>query len=85
MGVALTDEADQEHLEAAYGVLAAEARERSPEYAPKTVSTDGWFATSNAFQSLFTTIVPILCFLHGFLKISMNDRKIEGQEDFPCK
>ena len=75
LGVALTDEADQEHLQAAYGVFAQEARELLPEYSPQTVSTDGWFATSNAFQALFTTIVPILCFLHGFLKIRDRCRK----------
>lgn len=75
LGVALTDEADQEHLQAAYGVFEQEARELSPEYAPQTVSTDGWFATSNAFQALFANIVPILCFLHGFLKIRDRCRK----------
>ena len=69
LGVALTDEADQKHLQPAYGVFAAEARELSPEYQPKTVNTDGWFATQNAFKALFTGIVPILCFLHGFLKV----------------
>jgi hypothetical protein len=75
LGVALTDEADQEHLQEAYGVFAQEARELSPQYAPQTVNTDGWFATSNAFQALFSTIVPILCFLHGFLKIRDRCRK----------
>lgn len=69
LGVALTDEADQTHLQEAYGVFAAEARELSPEYQPKTVNTDGWFATQNAFMALFPSIVPILCFLHGFLKV----------------
>jgi len=69
LGVALTDEADQEHLQTACGVFAQEARELSPEYAPQTVNTDGWFATSNAFQALFKTIVPILFFLHGVLKV----------------
>lgn len=75
LGVAITDEADQPHLQAAYGVFAAEARQLSPKYAPKTVNTDGWCATSNAFQALFTTIVPILCFLHGFLKVRDRCRK----------
>lgn len=69
LGVALTDEADQTHLEEAYGVFAKEAKELSPNYQPKTVNTDGWWATQNAFKALFTGIVPILCFLHGFLKV----------------
>lgn len=69
LGVALTDEADQTHLQEAYGVFASEAREVAPSYQPKTVNTDGWFATQNAFKALFAGIVPILCFLHGFLKV----------------
>jgi len=69
LGVALTKEADQAHLQEAYGVFAEEARQLSPDYQPKTVNTDGWFATQNAFKALFTGIVPILCFLHGFLKV----------------
>jgi hypothetical protein len=75
LGVALTDEADQAHLQEAYGVFAQEARELSPQYAPETVNTDGWWATSNAFQALFPLIAPILCFLHGFLKVRDRCRK----------
>ncbi len=78
LGVALTDEADQKHLQAAYGVFATEAKELSPEYQPKTVNTDGWFATQNAFKALFTGIVPVLCFLHGFLKV--RDRCYKDHE-----
>jgi hypothetical protein len=69
LGVGLTESADEEHLTAAYGEFATEAREVTPEYAPKTVSTDGWPATQNAFQACFAAITVILCFLHGFLKI----------------
>jgi hypothetical protein len=75
LGVALTDMADDAHLEAAYGNFAAEARDIAPEYAPKTVNTDGWAATRNAFRALFGTISVILCFLHGFLKIRDRCRK----------
>ena len=78
LGVALTDEADQAHLQEAYGVFAEEARELSPEYRPKTVNTDGWFATQNAFKALFAGIVPVLCFLHGFLKV--RDRCYKDHE-----
>jgi hypothetical protein len=69
LGVALTPAADEEHLKTAYGDFAAEAKDVDPGYAPRTVNTDGWFATQNAFQGLFATIQVILCFLHGFLKI----------------
>lgn len=75
LGVALTAQADQTHLEEAYGVFAEEARELSPDYAPETVNTDGWWATQNAFQALFPLILPILCFLHGFLKVRDRCRK----------
>ncbi len=75
LGVALTPAADDDHLGEAYGVFAAEAQDVAPTYAPKTVNTDGWAATQNAFVSLFPTIAVILCFLHGFLKIRDRCRK----------
>jgi hypothetical protein len=75
LGVALTKMADDEHLTAAYGDFAAEAREVHSEYAPKTVNTDGWTATQNAFKVCFPGIAVILCFLHGFLKIRDRCRK----------
>jgi hypothetical protein len=75
LGVAVTDSADDDHLREAYAVFAAEARDVEPEYAPETVSVDGWAATRNAFRSLFPSIAAILCFLHGFLKIRDRCRK----------
>ncbi len=75
LGVGLTASADDAHLEQAYGVFAAEARDVNPEYAPETVNTDGWAATRNAFQTLFPLIAVVLCFLHGFLKIRDRCRK----------
>lgn len=75
LGIALTDAADEEHLQVAYGVFAKEARDVDPEYVPETVNTDGWWATQNAFQSLFASVTIILCFLHGFLKVRDRCRK----------
>ena len=75
LGVALTASADDVHLQEAYGVFAAEARDVDPEYAPQTVNTDGWASTRNAFQTLFPLITVVLCFLHGFLKIRDRCRK----------
>src|SRR4051795_4824114 len=75
LGVALTTAADDVHLQEAYGVFAAEARDVEPAYAPETVSTDGWAATQNAFRWLFPTIAVVLCFLHGFLKVRDRCRK----------
>jgi hypothetical protein len=75
LGLALTTGADDEHLRAAYGEFAAEARDVDPAYCPQTVNTDGWAATQNAFTACFSGIVVILCFLHGFLKIRDRCRK----------
>ena len=75
LGVGLTASADDAHLQEAYGVFAAEARDVEPEYAPETVNTDGWASTRNAFQTLFPLITVVLCFLHGFLKIRDRCRK----------
>ena len=75
LGLALSSSADETHLRSAYGVFAEEAKTLDPTYAPETVNTDGWWATSHAFRYLFPSIVPILCFLNGFLKIRERCRK----------
>ena len=75
LGIGLTEAADEEHLKQAYGTFAKEARQVDPEYAPKTVNTDGWWATGNAFRALFSQVAVILCFLHGFLKVRDRCRK----------
>ncbi|MCB9140359.1 MAG: hypothetical protein H6642_18645 [Caldilineaceae bacterium] len=69
LGASLALAADQEALTDAYGYFKDEAQRRDPEYQPQTVNTDGWFATRNAWQALFSTITVIQCFLHAFLKI----------------
>lgn len=71
----MTKAADDAHLQEAYGQFADEARDVDPDDAPQTVNTDGWAATRHAFQALFSTIVVVLCFLHGFLKIRDRCRK----------
>ena len=43
--------AGTDDLKAAYGVFKDEARDIAPEYAPKTVSTDGWKGTKAAWKS----------------------------------
>ncbi len=76
LGAALSHSADEEHLTAAYGQFAEECRDLKPDYAPKTVNTDGWCATRNAFRTLFPAIITVLCYLHGFLKIRDRCRKL---------
>ena len=67
-------------MKVAYQVFKDEACDVSPEYAPKTVSTDGWKGTQAAWKMLFTKVVILLCFLHGWLKI--RDRAKHLKEVF---
>jgi hypothetical protein len=61
--------AGTDDLKGAYAVFKEEARDVAPDYAPETVSTDGWKATQAAWRALFQRVVLLLCFLHGWLKI----------------
>ncbi len=72
--------AGTDDLKDAYAVFKNEARDISPGYAPKTVSTDGWKGTQAAWKALFPKIVILLCFLHGWLKI--RDRAKHLKDDF---
>src|SRR5207249_1418080 len=69
LGAALAENADATDLTAAYGVFKDEARDVQADYVPKTVNTDGWAATQQAWQTLFTLVVVLRCFLHGWLSI----------------
>ena len=69
LGASLALAADETALTQAYGYFKDEAQQVKPDYQPQTVNTDGWFATQNAWQALFASIVVIQCFLHAFLKI----------------
>lgn len=75
LGMALSTQADENHLKEAYGVFAKECWEQDPAYTPQTVNTDGWWATQNAWLALFPTVKIILCFLHGFLSVRDRCRK----------
>jgi len=69
LGMAVSSQADESSLETAYGVFKEEAIDLSEDYLPVTVNTDGWWATQNAWKSLFLKIKVIECFLHAFLKV----------------
>jgi hypothetical protein len=75
LGASLALNADEEALTEAYGRFRQEAHHLAPHYAPKTVNTDGWKATQNAWRALLATIVIIECFLHAFLKIRDRCKK----------
>lgn len=70
LGATLTKNADTPALQAAYGEFAKEARELCPSYRPKSVCTDGWEPTQEAFLSLFPHICVILCFWHAVKKLA---------------
>ena len=69
LGAEPADGGGTDDLKAAYAVFKEEARDVAPEYAPKTVNTDGWKGTQAAWKALFPQVVILLCFLHAWLKI----------------
>ena len=69
LGAEACENADEASLKKAYSVFKKEALSLNPDYHPETVNTDGWWATQNAWKSLFRRIFIIECFLHAFLKI----------------
>lgn len=75
LGVSVSNTADQAGLKRAYGEFKAEATDLDPNYAPKTVNTDGWGATKKVWKELYPAITLILCFLHGYLKIRDRSKK----------
>ena len=69
LGAEPAEAAGTDDLKAAYAVFKAEARDVTPRYAPKTVSTDGWKATQAAWKALFPRVVILLGVGHGWLPI----------------
>ena len=69
LGAALAQSASADDLEVAYGVFKQEAQDVQADYRPRTVSTDGWAATQQAWRALFPLAVILRCFLHGWLSI----------------
>jgi hypothetical protein len=78
LGAALAQTAGVEDLQAAYGVFKREAQNVRSDYQPKTVNTDGWASTRQAWANLFTLVVILRCFLHGWLSIRNRGKLSEG-------
>jgi hypothetical protein len=74
LGISVAAEADSESLKAAYGEFAVEAKEVFAEYQVRSVCTDGFQATREAWRRLFPTITLVLCYLHAILKIKERCR-----------
>lgn len=79
LGVAMAETAGTDDLVAAYQVFRDEARNVDPDYAPKTVNTDGWKGTQAAWLTLFPLIVVLRCFLHAWLKIRDRAKNLKEQ------
>src|SRR6266852_1545247 len=73
LGVSVVAAADTTALETGYGEFAREVHALAPASHPRSVCTDGWKATREAWRRLFPTITLVLCLLHSALKI--RDRR----------
>ncbi len=69
LGVRVVAAADTTALETGDGEFAREAQALAPASHPRSVCTDGWKATREAWRRLFPTITLVLCLLHSVLKI----------------
>lgn len=69
LGASISPGAGEEALTSAYRQFQREAQQVQPDYQPKTVNTDGWQATMNAWKTLFPQMCVIQCFLHAVLSL----------------
>ena len=77
LGASMSLQADETNLKEAYGHFRTEAQNLAADYQPKTVNIDGWKATWLAWQSLFSSITIIICFLHAFIKIRTRCKRMK--------
>ncbi|WP_245809404.1 hypothetical protein [Desulfamplus magnetovallimortis] len=75
LGTAIATDAGEKALTGAYNNFKYEAQCLNPEYSPRTVNTDGWQWTQNAWTTLFPHTVLIACFLHVYIKIRDRSKK----------
>ena len=66
--MSVVEAADTGALETGYGECAREAQALVPAYQARSVCTDGWEATRQAWRRLWPTITLVRCFLHAILK-----------------
>jgi hypothetical protein len=86
LGVSVVEAADTVTLEPGYGACAKEAKALAPAYQARSVCTDGWEATRQAWRGRFPKIKVGLCFLHSILKMKKYctsnavDRRLDYQD-----
>ena len=74
LGSSVARQATSDSLAEAYGEVGTEAREVFPAYQARSVCTDGFKPTREAWRRLFPQLTLVLCFLHSILKIKERCR-----------
>ena len=67
--MSVVEAADTVTLEQGYGACAKAAKALAPDSQARSVCTDGWEATRQAWRGLFPTMKVGRCFLHSILKM----------------
>jgi hypothetical protein len=73
-GISVAAQATSASLQEAYGEFKAEAITVFPAYQARSVCTDGFQATRDAWHQLFPQLTLVLCFLHSILKLTERCR-----------
>lgn len=74
LGISVAEQATSASLQEAYGEFKAEATAVFPAYQARSVCTDGFQATRDAWRQLFPQLTLVLCFLHSILKLTERCR-----------
>lgn len=70
LGISVAPQETSASLQAAYGEFKTEATTVFPSYTPRSVCTDGFAPTRDAWHQLFPQLTVVLCFLHAILKLT---------------
>lgn len=74
LGISVAEQPTSASLQEAYGEFKAEATAICPAYQVRSVCTDGFQATRDAWRHLFPSLTLVLCFLHAILKLTERCR-----------
>jgi hypothetical protein len=74
LGISVTEQPDSDSLKDAYGEFVTEATAVFPAYRVRSVCTDGFQATRDAWRRLVPRLILVLCFLHSILKLTERCR-----------
>jgi hypothetical protein len=74
LGISVATQATSAGLQQAYGEFKTEATAVFPDYTPRSVCTDGFAPTRDAWRQLFPRLTLVLCFLHAILKLTERCR-----------